>query len=76
MSYREVTPNSVLKAIRGGDFTRADLAVTFGVLPTSAFLSDALRALKECQPPQIVEHANGHLHVNDLIETLPHNEED
>jgi len=74
VSYADVSPAAVLTAIRSGLHTRADLAARFEVLPSSLFLADAIDTVKETR--QVVEHEGGELHANDLIEQLPHCEEE
>lgn len=55
MSVRDITADTVLKAIAAGASTRGDLAQWFGVLSSSHFLTDALNELGA------VEDENGRL---------------
>lgn len=70
MSIAEISPDAVLREIRAGVDTRAKLAERFQTIPQSVFIADVLRVLV-CRG-LIVEHDSGVIHVNDLIETLPH----
>lgn len=74
MSLSQISPASVLAAIRHGFNTRPLLAEHFEVLPTSHFLDEAITDLKKAG--RVVEHNNDVLHVNDLIEQIPHDPEE
>lgn len=76
MSIAQITPASVLHAIGAGKNTRALLGEHFEVLPTSRFLEAAIADLKSGDVPQVIEHDNGVLHINDLIEQIPHDPEE
>lgn len=74
MSIADISSDSVLHAIQSGKNTRAELGDVFSVLPTSHFLEDAISDLKN--HGRIVEHDGGELHVNDLMEQIPHDPEE
>lgn len=74
MSIAQITRVSVLDAIRHGRTSRALLAEFFEVLPASVHLADVLDPL--IAAGVVVEHEGGALHVNDLMEQLPHDLEE
>lgn len=77
MSIAQITRDSVLHAVAAGKNTRALLAEHFEVLPIPhGKLDTVLKELTSGDIPQVVEHDSGVLHINDLIEQLPHDPEE
>jgi hypothetical protein len=74
VSISEISPTSVLHAIRHGKTTRADLAAHFEVLPSSLFLTDAIGTL--IAHDEIRVELDGSFTPHDLLENLPHDSEE
>jgi hypothetical protein len=74
VSSSQITRESLLRAIAAGWNTRPLLGERFEVLPTFRALTDVLDPL--ITSALVVEHDGGVLHVNDLIEQLPHEPEE
>jgi hypothetical protein len=76
VTIAQITPVSVLDAIAAGKNTRALLAEHFEVLPMPhGVLATVLAELLSGDVPQVIEHDNGVLHINDLFEQIPHDPE-
>lgn len=68
MSIAEISPAAVLREIRAGKRTMAELAERFEVLPTFLHLADAVGTL--IAHDDIRRLPNGDLIPHDLLETL------
>jgi hypothetical protein len=67
VSWKEISPEAVLRAVRAGHATRAGLATAFEVLPTSKFLQDAIEQLVAAGE---LTDRGGRLVPHDLLEDL------
>ena len=75
MTISQISPASVLDAIRHGKNARAELAEHFEVLPLpNGKLAAVVAGL--VAGGEVIEHDNGVLHVNDLTEQIPHDPEE